>query len=247
MVVRETLEDLYRGIEFTSGSPTGQELAGWLAQQGYGVPADSGLSIKPISPGGTRAFLEVALEYIRHLNRQRVTIAHKAAVMRATDGLFLREALEACKRYPALVVDSVTIDALAAGLVRHPQDYDVLLTTNQYGDILSDLASGLVGGVGLASGVNLGPTAAVFEAAHGTAPRHTGHNTANPLALILSGALMLDHLGESGAAARVTSAVATVVSSGNAVTADLRELDDARPTVTTDGVAQAVIESLQLT
>jgi isocitrate dehydrogenase (NAD+) len=244
MVVRETTEDLYQGIEFVSGSPPGQELAGWLVQQGYDVPTNSGISIKPISPGGMRTFLDIALAYVERQHRRRVTIVHKAAVMRATDGLFLREAMAACALHRNLVVNSATVDAVAAGLVRHPEEYDVLLTTNQYGDILSDLASGLVGGVGLAAGANLGSGSAVFEAAHGTAPRHAGRNTANPFGLILSGAMMLDHLGEGLAATRVRSAVAQVVRDGVAVTRDLRAVDDPRPTVATDQVAQAVIDRL---
>lgn len=244
IVARETTEDLYRGIEFDSGTQAGRDLVQWLMSHGHDVPADSGFSLKPISPGAVRAFLTVALAQVRKMGRRRITLVHKAAVMRATDALFLREAEAAGVACPDLVVDSMTVDAMASALVRHPEDYDVVLTMNQYGDILSDLASGLIGGVGLAPGVNLGPGVAVFEAAHGTAPRHVNRESANPLALVLCGAMLLDHLGEARAAARVRSAVSAVVEEGTNVTRDLRRADDARPAVSTDKVARAVIDHL---
>jgi len=244
MVVRETTEDLYQGIEFHAGTVAATELVRWLGHQGHQVASDSGLSIKPISGSAIRAFLEIALRYLNVTERRHVTIVHKATVMRATDALFVSEASAAMTKESRLDFDTMTVDAMASALVRRPQDFDVILTTNQYGDILSDLASGLTGGVGLAPGMNLGPGIAIFEAAHGTAPRHVDVNSANPLALILSGAMLLDHLGEHLAAGRVRLAVESVVAEGTSLPADLRPGTDSRPAATTDQVAAAVIAHL---
>jgi isocitrate dehydrogenase (NAD+) len=244
VVIRETTEDLYAGIEYRSGSREADDLAAWLAERGAALGAGSGLSIKGISPGAVRRAMQFAIDWARRHGRRRVTVVHKATVMRATDGLFLEIAIDVGRDQSGVDVDDGLVDEVAMRLVRRPDLFDVLATSNLYGDILSDLAAGLVGGPGIVPGANYGPDAAVFEAAHGSAPRHAGCDRANPIATILSGALMLRHLGEEEAASRVDRAVADVVADGRSVTYDLKAEPGDPSAVGTRALADAVIDRL---
>jgi isocitrate dehydrogenase (NAD+) len=243
LVIRETTEDLYAGVEYAAGAPETTELIGWLAAHGQAsVRPESGISIKPISEWSTRRIFRFAFEYARAHGRRRVTAVHKAAVMKHTDGLFLGVARDVANEYSDLAFDDQAVDTLALKLVRRPEELDVLVAPNLYGDILSDLAAGLAGGIGLAPGANFGEHAAVFEAAHGTAPAHAGKDKANPLALILSGALLLHHVGEDAAAERVETAVAELIEAGDHLTYDLRR--NGRPAVGTSELADALVARL---
>jgi isocitrate dehydrogenase (NAD+) len=245
LVIRETREDLYLGIEAQPGSVEAGELLRWLADRGHVLPASTGLSIKPLSIEAARRTLRLALEHARRTGRRRVTVVHKASVMRATDGVFLREGLALAREYPDLVVDDMSVDAAAAALVRRPTEFDVVVTTNLYGDVLSDLAAALTGGLGLAPGVNLGDGVTVVEAVHGTAPRLAGRDRANPFAMILCGAMLLDQVGQLEEGDAVRAAVADVVRAGVDVTYDLRVADDDRPPVGTRRATEAVLERLR--
>jgi isocitrate dehydrogenase (NAD+) len=243
VVMRETTEDLYAGVEMDSGSPGALALVELLAATGTNLPEGAGISIKYVSEPAVRRMVRFALDWARRNGRARVTVVHKATVMRSTDGLFLTAARDVAAGYPDIEVDDCLVDNLAAQLVRCPDRYDVLLTTNLYGDILSDLASGLVGGVGLVPGCNYGGGLALFEPGHGSAPRHAGLGRVNPVATILSGAMMLRHLGETDAAVRVEGAVERVVAAGRCVTYDIAA--DPDRAVGTAAVAAAVIGAMR--
>ncbi len=244
VVVREASEDLYAGIEYEGGSEDAEELVRWLAAHDHAsVRPGAAIAVKPISEWASRRIFRFAFEYARAHGRRRVTAVHKATVMKHTDGIFVHAARELAGEYPDLVVDDISVDTLCLHLVRKPEEFDVLVAPNLYADIVSDLAAGLVGGLGLAPGGNYGDEVAVFEAAHGTAPRHAGRGVANPIALILSGALLLRQLGESSAAERVERSVAGVIESGY-VTYDLRADRDERLAARTDEVVEAIVERL---
>ena len=245
VVIRETTEDLYAGVELGRGTDAAGRLIELLAAEGLpAIRPDSGLSIKPQSEAAARRIVGFAFDYARSHGRQRVTAVHKATVMRSTDGLFLAIARKVAAEQPDVEFDDLAVDTLALTLVRHPQSLDVLVMGNLYGDIISDLAAGLVGGLGVAPGANFGPKAAVFEPVHGSAPPHAGRDTANPLAMILSGALLLRHLGEIEAAVRVEQAVTAVLSAGKAMPADLLLHREAAP-AGTRGVTDAIIHQLK--
>ncbi len=222
VVIRENTEDLYQGIEFERGSPEAAALRGELeALGGVQLAADAGVTVKPISVAGTRRIVRFAFEYARANRRRKVTLGHKASVMRYSDGLFLRTARESAVEFADVPWEDVQIDHLTARLVMRPADLDVLLLPNLYGDILSDLCAGLVGGLGLIPGANIGWEYAVFEPVHGSAPDIAGQGIANPIAMILSGAMLLRHLGGMEAAARVEGAVDLALIAGEARTPDL--------------------------
>jgi isocitrate dehydrogenase (NAD+) len=244
IVIRETTEDLYAGVEYEAGSTHGRALLDWLAAHDQRpLAADSALSIKPISARATRRIFEFAFEYARQQGRQKVTAVHKATVMKFTDGLFLHTAAEVANGNPDIEFDDCAVDTLALRLVRQPEDFDILVAPNLYGDILSDLAAALVGGVGLAPGANYGERAALFEAAHGSAPKYAGKNKANPMAMMLSGVMMLRHLGETDAADRLDAAIAALIAEGEQLTYDLKPEGD--PTaVGTNEVADAIVARL---
>lgn len=224
VIVRENTEDLYAGIEFEVGAPDTKELIAFVNEHEKGsISEDSGISIKPISVSATRNIVEYAFDYAMKNGRSRVTAVHKANIMKHSDGLFLREAREVAKAYEGRVeFDDKIIDAFCMSLVMDPSQFDVIVFPNLYGDIASDLAAGLVGGLGIAPGANIGKEYAVFEAVHGSAPDIAGKDIANPTAEILSAAMMLDHLGELEAAARIRAAVAKVYAEGRFLTADIR-------------------------
>ena len=222
VVVRELTEGSYTGIEFEQGASQAAELLAFIERTtGKRVREDSGLSIKAISETASRRIAQFAFEYARANGRRKVTAGHKANIMKFSDGLFLEAAREVARAYPDVTFEDRIIDNLAMQLVQRPEDHDVLVLPNLYGDIVSDLAAGLVGGLGVAPGANIGEKAAVFEPVHGSAPKYAGQNKANPTALILSGALMLRHLGELAAADAVESAVREVIAAGVTVTYDL--------------------------
>jgi isocitrate dehydrogenase (NAD+) len=222
VVVRENTEDLYQGIEFERGSGEATALRDELRRlAGREVREDSGFTVKPISVTGARRIVRFAFDFVRANARRRVTLGHKASIMRFSDGLFLRCGLEEADASPDVAFEEMAIDQLSMRLTREPGRFDVLLLPNLYGDILSDLCAGLVGGLGLAAGANLGWEYAVFEPVHGSAPDIAGRGVADPIAMILSGAMLLRHLGELEPAAAVEHAVDAVLEAGETRTPDL--------------------------
>jgi isocitrate dehydrogenase (NAD+) len=235
VVIRENTEDLYQGIEFERGSPQAAALRDELRHLARReMPEDAGFTIKPISVTGARRIVRFAFDYVRANARHHITLGHKASIMRFSDGLFLRTGLEEADANPDVPFEPMAIDQLSMRLTREPDRFDVLLLPNLYGDILSDLCAGLVGGLGLAAGANLGWEYAVFEPVHGSAPDIAGKGVADPIAMILSGALMLRHLGEHGPAAVVERAVDRVLETGDVRPGDLGG------TSSTDEVATAI-------
>jgi isocitrate dehydrogenase (NAD+) len=246
VVVRENTEDLYAGIEFESGTDDAQAVIDFLnGRQAKQILPTSGISIKPLSPEGSERIIRFAFEYARANGRRRVSCITKANIMKHTDGLFLAVFREVAPDYPEIEAWETLVDALCMGLVQRPEEFDVLVLPNLYGDIVSDLTAGLVGGLGVAPGANIGTEAAVFEATHGSAPKYTGQNRVNPTAMILSGKLMLDHLGERDAAGRLEQAVAAVIAEGEHVTYDLKPTRDDPTAVGTSEYADAIIERLR--
>jgi isocitrate dehydrogenase (NAD+) len=243
VVIRENTEGMYTGIEFAMGQPATRELIGFIRDQtGREVRADSGISVKTISEFGSRRIVRFAMEYAIANARGKVTASHKANIMKFSDGLFLATARDvATNEFPQIGFDDRIIDALCMQLVLFPERFDVLVMPNLYGDVVSELGAGLIGGVGMAPGAHFGDGVAVFEATHGTAQRLAGANRANPVGAILSGAMLLKHLGEAEAANRVESAIAAVLSRGIG-TADVSP--DIRRAVGTSRLTDLVIEQL---
>ncbi len=245
VVVRENTEDLYCGIEFAKGTPEAAELVGLITKTTVAkIRQDSGFSIKIISEAASRRIMKFAFEYARVNKRKKVTAAHKANIMKFSDGLFLTAAREVAKDYPDIEFEDIVVDALCMRIARNPQQYDVIVLPNLYGDIVSDLCAGLVGGLGVAPGANIGDNIAVFEPTHGSAPKYAGLNKANPIAMMLSAVMMLRYLDESSAADRLEKAIAEVIAEGKKVTYDLN-LNRDQPAATTSEVADAVIEKLK--
>jgi len=245
VVVRMLGGDLFAGIEFVAGTDAAARLRKLVAEtHGRELPADAGVSLKPISPTETKAVARLALSYAREHGRRKITVVHKATVMRATDGAFLAAAREAWGEEPVdVVLDDRLVDTICHDLVVRPGSCDVLLTSMLYGDLLSDLCAGLSGGLGLAPGANVGQSCAVFEAVHGTAARHAGRDRANPMAVMLSGTMLLRHIGEARAADRLQGAVAAVLADGQTLTYDLargRGRDPSSTTAVTDAVIAAL-------
>jgi isocitrate dehydrogenase (NAD+) len=246
VIVRENTEDLYAGIEFERGSADVERLRDFLADE-LDAPTrdDSGISIKPISVFGSERIVEAAFAYAKENGRRKVTAAHKANIMKFSDGLFLEVARDVATRHPDVEFEDRIIDNLCNQLVSRPDEYDVIVLPNLYGDIVSDLGAGMIGGLGLAAGANLGVTGAIFEATHGSAPKYKGQNRVNPTALLLSGVLMLRHLQETEAAERMEGAIAAVIRKGEKVTYDLKPTRDDPSAVGTSEFADAVIEEMQ--
>lgn len=244
IVVRENTEDLYAGIEFEKGSPEAAALIKLVKETKRGVISeDSGLSLKIISETGSRRIVRFAFEYARAHRRKKVTALHKANIMKFSDGLFLAVAREVAREYHDIEFEDRIIDNMAMQLVKRPQQFDIIVAPNLYGDIISDLCAGLVGGLGVAPGANIGDEIAVFEPTHGSAPKYTGQNKANPMAMMLSGVMMLRYLGETGAADNLERAIANVIAEGKNVTYDMKQ--DYSAGVGTPQVANAVIERLE--
>ncbi len=246
VIVRENTEDLYAGIEFEEGQPETLRLIETIGELGgRAIRTDSGISIKPISVFGTRRVFRFAFTWARANGRRKVTAVHKANIMKHTDGLWLHTAQEVAQEFPDLEFEDRIVDNMAMQLVQKPELYDVMVMPNLYGDILSDLCAGLIGGLGLAPGANMGDEIAVFEATHGSAPRYAGKNVANPMAMMLSGVLMLRHLGEMEAAGRLERGLAEVIARGDSVTYDMKPQRDDPTAVGTSQVADAVIAEME--
>ncbi|MFC1903499.1 isocitrate/isopropylmalate dehydrogenase family protein [Chloroflexota bacterium] len=244
IVVRENTEDLYTGIEFEKGTPEAARLIKLVAEAGRGIiREDSGISLKVISETGSRRVVKFAFEYARAYKRKKVTALHKANIMKFSDGLFLAVAREVAQEYPDVEFEDRIIDNMTMQLVKRPRQFDVVVAPNLYGDIISDLCAGLVGGLGVAPGANVGDEIAVFEPTHGSAPKYARQNRVNPMSTMLSGVMMLRHLGEVAAADRLEGAIAGIIAEGKNVTYDMK-LDDA-PAVGTAQVANAVIKKLE--
>jgi isocitrate dehydrogenase (NAD+) len=245
VIVRENTEDLYAGIEFEKDSEGAKKIIELIhSLTGKAIRQDSGISIKPISEFGTERIVRFAFEYARKNKRKKVTAVHKANIMKYSDGLFLETARSVAQKYPDIEFEDRIVDNMCMQLVQKPELYDVMVLPNLYGDIVSDLAAGLIGGLGVAPGANLGEECAVFEPVHGSAPKYKGLNKVNPLAMILSGVMMLRHLGESEAAERLEAAVAAVIEEGKDVTYDLKPAPNDPSAATTSGFADAVIKRL---
>jgi isocitrate dehydrogenase (NAD+) len=245
VIVRENTEDLYAGIEFEQGTPDAEELIGWIESKGGKLRwRDAGISIKPISVTGTRRIFEFAFDYARRMGRRKVTAVHKANIMKFTDGLWLHVAREVAEQNSDIEFDDRIVDNMCMQLVQRPEEYDVLVLPNLYGDVLSDLCAGMIGGLGLAPGANHGDDVAVFEPTHGSAPKYAGQNKVNPMAQLLSGMLMLRHLGEDEAAASLESAIAEVIREGKSVTYDMKPSRDDPTAVGTSEVADAIVAKL---
>jgi len=246
VIVRENTEDLYAGIEFAEGEAQTRELIETIERLGgRRLRDDSGVSIKPISVFGTQRVFRFAFRWARDNGRHKVTAVHKANIMKHTDGLWLRVAQDVAQEFADIEFEDRIVDNMAMQLVQKPELYDVMVMPNLYGDILSDLCAGLVGGLGLAPGANTGDEIAVFEATHGSAPKYAGQNKANPMAMMLSGVLMLRHIGERDAGDRLEAAIARVIADGRSVTYDMKPQRDDLSAVGTAQVADAVIEALQ--
>src|SRR5919201_359959 len=245
VIVRENTEELYARIEFEKGTDEVEKLRRFLADELDSPTRDeSGISIKPISVFGSDRIVEAAFSYAEENNRGKVTAAHKASIMKFSDGLFLEVARQVAERHPDIEFEDRIIDNLCNQLVSRPEEYDVIVLPNLYGDIVSDLGAGMIGGLGLAPGGNIGTEAAMFEATHGSAPKYKGQNKVNPTALMLSGVLMLRHIDEREAADRMEAAIAEVIRKGENVTYDLKPDRDDETAVGTSEFADAVIEEL---
>lgn len=246
VVVRENTEDLYAGIEYEKGQDDTLELIDWLNKHSKRpVTPDSGISIKPISVAGTSRIVHYAFDYARKMGRKKVTSVHKANIMKFSDGLWLDVSRQVAKDYPDIEFEDRIVDNMCMQLIQKPELYDVIVLPNLYGDILSDLCAGLVGGLGMAPGANIGDNAAVFEATHGSAPKYKGQNKVNPTALILSGVLMLRHLGKMAEADKLESAVAAVIAEGKDVTYDMKPDRNDPTAVGTSEMADAIIARIK--
>ncbi|GAC1326206.1 MAG: isocitrate/isopropylmalate dehydrogenase family protein [Mycobacteriales bacterium] len=246
VIVRENTEDLYAGIEYEHDTDDANKVIDYLnGLQKKQIRAHSGISIKPISEFGAERIHRYAFEYAKANGRKRVHCIQKSNIMKFTDGLFLSVFREVAKDYPDIEPWENLVDATCMGLVQRPEEWDVLVLPNLYGDILSDLTAGMVGGLGVAPGANTGNDVAVFEATHGSAPKYKGQNRVNPTAMILSGMLMLRHLGEQDASDRLEKAVADVLAEGKNVTYDMKPDRNDPTAVGTAEYADAIIEKLQ--
>ena len=224
VVIRENTEDLYAGIEFKEGEESARELMEMVRKRlGKEIALDSGITLKPISRSASKRITEFAFKYAEDNQRRKVTVVTKANIMKFTDGLFYEEAEKVAREHPSVEFEHLLIDNACLHLVSSPQNYDLLLAPNLYGDIISDLCAALVGGLGMVPGANLGEGYAIFEAVHGSAPKYKGKNVMNPCALILSGVMMLSYLGEAEAANKLRSAVEAVIEEGRYVTKDLNQ------------------------
>jgi len=247
VIVRENHEDLYAGVEFEKGDPNIGRISQITEAAGLGpIRDDAGLSLKIISEYGSRRIVRFAFEYARQYGRSKVTAVAKDNIMKYTDGLFFAVAREVATDYPDVPYEERLVDNMTMQLVQKPELYDVLVLPNLYGDILSDLCAGLVGGLGVAPGANLGDEIAVFEPVHGSAPQYAGLNKVNPMAMMFSAVMMLQHIGERGAAQRMQAALAAVIAEGKSVTYDMKPTPDDPTAVGTSQVAEAVIAKLRM-
>ncbi|MFQ5826341.1 MAG: isocitrate/isopropylmalate dehydrogenase family protein [Dehalococcoidia bacterium] len=246
VIVRENTEDLYSGIEFERGTPQSAKLLSLISETtGEKLGRDTGISIKAISEQGTRRIVKFAFDYARAHGRKKVSAVHKANIMKFSDGLFLSTAREVAREYTDIEFEDMIIDTLCMRLVRSPEQFDIIVLPNLYGDLISELCAGLIGGLGVAPGANIGDEVAVFEPTHGSAPKYARLNRVNPMAMMLSGVMMLRHLGEREAAEQLENAIARVIAEGESVTYDLmRDGKDNAPAGTSQ-VADAIIAAME--
>lgn len=246
VIFRENSEDLYAGIEFEEGTEETKALISQIERfSKKKIRPDSGISIKPISRFASERIVRFAFEYALKNNRKKVTAVHKANIMKFTDGLFLKVAREVAKDYSERIAfEEAIVDNMSMQLVQKPHNFDCLVLPNLYGDILSDLCAGLIGGLGIAPGANIGIDMAVFEAVHGAAPKYKGLNKVNPTAMILSGVLMLEFIKEEKAAKKLENAVKEVIAEGRFVTYDFKSPGD-QSAVGTKEMADAIISKLK--
>jgi len=246
VIFRENTEDLYAGIEFEQGKDETKRLIGFIQELSKAkIRPDSGISIKPISIFGTERIVKAAFEYARKKGRKKVTAVHKSNIMKFSDGLFLSTARKVAEQYKDIAFEDRIVDNMCMQLVQKPEDYDILVLPNLYGDVVSDLCAGLIGGLGIAPGANLGDGGiAIFEATHGSAPKYKGQDKVNPTAMLLSAVLMLEHLGEEKAAIRLETAIAKVIREGKQVTYDLKNDRNDPTAVGTKAMGQAIIRAL---
>ncbi|MFI5412747.1 MAG: isocitrate/isopropylmalate dehydrogenase family protein [Candidatus Micrarchaeales archaeon] len=241
VVVRENTEDLYAGIEFEEGKKDTLQLIDFVkSRTGKSIRRDSGITIKPISAFASKRIVKFAFDYAKDMKRKRVTAVHKANIMKFSDGLFLSTAEKVAKGYPSIAFDNMIVDNLCMQLIRKPDTFDILVCPNLYGDIMSDLCAGLVGGLGLAPSANIGDNCAVFEPVHGSAPKHAGKNDVNPSATILSAVLMLQRMGEHKAATELEHALLKVISERKVVTYDLSPKKPAKTTAMTKEIIRKI-------
>ena len=246
IIVRENTEDLYAGVEFQRGTAAQEEIIETIARTtGTRLDSESSISIKYISVMASRRIAKFAFDYARANGRRKVTAVHKANIMKFSDGLFLATVQEVAKEYPDIQFEDRIVDNMCMQLVQKPEIYDVLVLPNLYGDIISDLSAGLIGGLGVAPGANIGTHYAVFEPVHGSAPKYAGQNKVNPMAMMFSGVLMLRHLDEREAADRLEKAMARVIAEGKYVTYDLKPRPDDPSAVGTSQVADAIIAKMR--
>lgn len=246
VIVRENTEDLYAGIEYAKGSDGARKIIDAVkAASGHTIREDSGISIKPISVFGAERIVRFAFDYARENGRKKVTAVHKANIMKYSDGLFLEVAREVAAQYPDIEFEDRIVDNMCMQLVQKPELYDVIVLPNLYGDIVSDLAAGLIGGLGMAPGGNIGTHGACFEPTHGSAPKYKGLNKVNPMAMMLSGVMMLTYLGEKDAARRLEKAIAEIIAEGKDVTYDMKPTPTDPTSVGTSQVADAIIRQMQ--
>ncbi len=247
VIVRENTEDLYAGIEFAPGTPEAREIIELAAKvKKKRLDPETAISLKPISKTATEKIVRFAFEYAVQHRRKKVTAVHKANIMKFTDGLFLETARDVAREYEGKIgFEDRIVDNMCMQLVQTPELYDVLVLPNLYGDILSDLCAGLIGGLGIAPGANIGEDYALFEPTHGSAPKYAGKNKVNPTAMILSAVLMLEYLGEKEAAKNVENAVAEVIREGKYVTYDMKADRNDPTAVGTREMGEAIIERLK--
>ena len=246
VVVRENTEDLYAGIEFQKGGNNTVEIINWINEHSSRkISEDSGISIKPISVKATERIVVFAFDYARKMGRRKVTSVHKANIMKFSDGLWLEVSRQVAKQYPDIEFEDRIVDNMCMQLIQKPELYDVIVLPNLYGDIISDLCAGLVGGLGVAPGANIGEKAAIFEATHGSAPKYKGQNKVNPTALILSGVMMLRHIGKTTEAEKLGNAVTAVIAEGKSVTYDMKADRNDPTAVGTSQMADAIIEKIK--
>lgn len=242
VVIRENTEDLYSGIEFQYGQKDTKKPLSLIKQtKKENLVKDSSITLKVISKKASERIIKFAFDYATKNKRKKVTVVHKANIMKYTDGLFLNTARRVAKNYPKIEFEDRLVDNMAMQLVQKPDKYDVLVTPNLYGDILSDLCAGLVGGLGLAYSANIGEKYAIFEPVHGSAPKYAGKNKVNPSAAILSAVMMLKHLGENRAANLIEKALYRVIKEGKYVTYDLAR----KKPIGTKQMTEAIIKCIQ--
>jgi isocitrate dehydrogenase (NAD+) len=246
VIIRENTEDLYSGIEFEKGKVETEELISFIKEKkDLEIRSDSGISIKPISVSASEDIIRFAFEYARKNKRKKVTGVHKANIMKYSDGLFLEVFKKIASEYDDIESEDRIIDNMCMQLVQKPELYDVIVLPNLYGDIISDLAAGLVGGLGVAPGGNIGKDIALFEPTHGSAPKYKGQNKVNPTAIMLSAVLMLKYIGEEEHADLLENAIAENIREGKYVTYDLKPDRNDPTAVGTDEFANAIAEKIK--